>query len=132
MGGNYALIINDLTSKGVEGKSGELEVLHAEGDADDGDAQQEPDTQVAQADPDAAAQQPDHVEDNGQAAGVVPGLPRGATERPQGQHTQLHRLQPERDADDGDHQQQAADKIFHCNEDAAEQQPDDVSKTAHG
>ena len=49
------------------------------------------------------------------------------SERPDGQHTQLHALQAKRYADDGYHQHQSGNEILQGSVQPAKDNPDDVS-----
>ena len=99
----------------------------SKGDANDGDAENEAVENMGEPDPDAAHEEPQHVHEYAQTAGLrwLPLYFRA--ERPDGQHTQLHALQTEWDADDGYHQHQSGDEVFQGNVQPAKDNPDDVS-----
>ena len=81
---------------------GELEVLLAEGDADDGDVEQHSEEEVRQHDADASEEEPQHIHQGVEASRLAFRLLDLFPERPQSQRTQFEDLHPEGDADDGD------------------------------
>lgn len=89
------------TAEGGEGDVGELEVLLAEGDADDGDVEQHPEEEVRQHDADAAEEEPQNVHQGVEASRFAFRFLDLFTEWPQSQHAQLEYLHAEGDADDG-------------------------------
>ena len=110
----------------------QLEMLHAPGEADDGDGEEDAEGQVCQGDPDAEEYQPDQVHDRGKAAAGHLRSPHFAAKRPEGQHAQLHGLKPKGDADDGQHQDKTCREIFDGYGEASEDKPDEVAEDLHG
>ena len=99
----------------------------SEGYANDGDAENEAVENMGEPDPNAAHEEPQHIHEYAQTTWLW-WLPlHFRAERPDGQHTQLHALQTEGDADDGYHQNQAGDEIFQGNVQPAKDNPDDIS-----
>lgn len=107
----------DALPERCQGQGGHLEMLHAEGYADDRDAQQEPEAQVRKADPDASDEDPDDVHDERQASPAVALVHDTATEGPQRQYRQFQGLQPEGYADDRYHHHQAGYQILDTRQD---------------
>lgn len=103
-------------------------MLSAERNTNNRDAQQQPEKQVSQADPEASDEDPDHVHDQAQATARIAVVRHPAAERPKSQHPQLQCLQPERDTDYRNHQQQAGYQIFHRGKQSAADKPDDISQ----
>ncbi len=99
----------------------------AEGDADDGDVEEEPEAEMGQTNPEAADEEPQHVHEEVQTACLLRLMLDMGAEGPEGEYAQLDGLQAEGDADDGDEQEQSAQKILDGNLYAAEEYPDDVS-----
>ena len=105
---------------------GELEVLLAEGDADDGDIEQAAEEYVREPYPDAADEEPQDIHSGVQTAagGLLLHL---RAKGPQSQESELQRLQTEGDSDDGDHHSQAGHKIFNGDFNAAKHKPNDIA-----
>ena len=98
-----------------------------EGDANDGDAENDAVEGMGEPNPNAANKEPKHIHEYAQATWLR-GLPLHLrAERPDGQHTQLHALQTKRYSDDGNHQNQTSYEILQGNVQPAEDNPDDVS-----
>lgn len=74
-------------------------MLSAERNADNRDAQQQPEKQMCQADPKATDEDPDHIHDQAKATTGIAVVRHLAAEGPESEHSQLQRLQPERDSD---------------------------------
>ena len=96
-------------------------------DADDGDAEQQAVEDVGETDPDAANEEPQHVHEHAQTAGLRLLPLHLRTERPDGQYAQLHALQTKRDADDGYHQYQSCDEILNGSMQTAKDQPNYIA-----
>ena len=103
----------------------------SEGYANDGDAENEAVENMGKPDPDAAHEEPQHIHEYAQTAGLR-WLPlHFRTKRPNGQHTQFHALQTKGDADDCYHQHQARNEIFQSDVQPAKYNPDDVPYSLH-
>ena len=113
--------------KGWQSQPGQPEVHLSERDADDGDAEYETVEDVGEPNPDSADEEPQHIHENAQAAWLRLSPFHFSTERPDGQHSELHALHAERYADDGYHQYQSCDEILQGYVQASEYDPDDVS-----
>ncbi len=74
---------------------------------------------------------PDHVEDHPQDAIRVLELDDLFAEWGKGRETQLDRLDAERNPDQGQAQDQAANDVAQSREEATEDQPDDVAEKRH-
>ena len=109
--------------EGEEGEAGYLEVLQTEGDADDGDAEQGTDNDVGKGDFYPAAEDPDNVQHQVNAAGLAVAEDGGFAERAEREDADFHQLEAEGDADNGDAKQQSCNDIAHADEEAAEQEP---------
>lgn len=122
----------DLLAEWDEGNLHELEVLSGEGDADDGDGEDDAEDEVQDGDVGAAEADPEDVHEDGQAAGLI-GLEADVpAERKKRKARYLHGLQPKRNSYDGDHKYKAADEVEHGEDDAPEQKPENVSECRHG
>ena len=94
--------------------------------ANDGDAEQQAVEDVGETDPDASNEEPQHIHEHTQTARLRLLPLHLRAERPDGQHSQFHALQAERDADDGYHQNQSGDEILNGSMQPAKDQPDNV------
>lgn len=105
---------------------GELEVLLAEGDANDGDIEQAAEEYVSEPYPNTADEEPQDIHSRVQTAagGLLPHL---RAKGPQGQQAELQRLQTEGDSNDGDHHGETGDEIFNGDFDAAKHKPNDIA-----
>ena len=99
----------------------------SEGNADDGDVEDDTVEDVGEPYPDAAYDEPQHIHEHAQAARLRLLPLHFWAERPDGQYTQLHALQAEGNADDGYHQNQSGNEILQGNVQPAKYNPDDVS-----
>ena len=95
--------------------------------ANDGDAENEAVEDMGKPNPDATHEEPQHIHEYAQTTWLWWFPLHFRAERPDGQHAQLHALQAEGDADDGDHQNQSGDEILNGNVQPAKDNPDDVS-----
>lgn len=122
--------IYNLSSERREGDIGQFEMLLAEGDADDGDVEEQSEEDMGEPDPHASHEEPDDVHQGVEAStgGLLHDL---RAKGPQGKHAQFQRLQSEGDADDGDHHRQTAYDILEGDLYAAEYEPNDISKEFH-
>ena len=131
-GGNPPLhFLLDFLAEGNEGGEDHLEVLEAPGDAYDGDAEEEAEEQVEEGDLPPACQDPDQVHRHGNAAGFIGPVNEFVPERPEGVPPQFEELDAERDADKGDAHHESDQKVEQGDEQAAEQQPQKISKGSH-
>lgn len=124
------LRINFLAKRG-ERQAHEFEMLLCEWQADDRDRQQDPENQVGKSDPDAAHEDPDNVENGGQAARVAGNFAHMLPEREERHKPDLETLNAERDADNGYAERQSAKHIFQKNDKSTEDKPDNVSDQVH-
>ena len=81
-----------------------LERAHAEGDANDRDAQETPDDEVFECEPPAREDEPKHVADDAYPDSPCLGGDEDAAERPERITGELQRLLGKRQADDRDRQ----------------------------
>ena len=95
--------------------------------ANDGDAENEAVENMGEPDPDAAHEEPQHIHEYAQTAGLR-WLPLHlCAERPDGKHTQFYTLYAKWDADNGYHQNEASNEILQGNVQPTKDNPDDVS-----
>ena len=116
-------------AEGKEGEAGYLEVLQTEGDADDGDAEQGADNDVGKGNFYPAAEDPDDVQHEVNAAGLAVAEDGGFAEGAEREDADFHQLQAEGNADDGNAKQQSGNDISQPDEEAAEQEPKYVSES---
>ena len=104
----------------------ELEVLLAEGDADDGDIEQAAEEHVREPYPNTTDEEPQDIHARVQTAagGLLLHL---RAKRPQSQKSELQRLQTEGDSDDGDHHGKTCHEILNGDFNAAKHKPNNVS-----
>ena len=102
-------------------------MLHAEGDADDGDAEDYPEEYVRQEYPYPADKEPDDIHQKGQTTAALWNIDNLAAERPQCQHAEFQGLQPERDTDYRNEQSHAGNEVLNGDEQSAEDYPDNIS-----
>ena len=95
-------------------------MLAAKGNADNREAEQEAETEVREANPEAADANPEDVHHEREASAAIPIVCHRPSERPEGEDTELQRLQPERNADNRDHQDEARHEILGCCEQSTE------------
>jgi dipeptidyl aminopeptidase/acylaminoacyl peptidase len=124
----------DRLTEGKEAEDGELEVLKREGEPDDGDRVPRGEHDVGRKNPDPRDDDPEQVHHEAERA-----APRGRRllhdvlpEREEAEPGELEALKPERDADHGEAEQQAAEEVLEPDEEAAEDDPDDVEEEPHG
>jgi hypothetical protein len=115
-----------LLAKWGQGQACELEVLTAERDTDDGDAQQKAERKVGKANPDAAQYNPKDVHDKAQSSARLGCGLHALAERAEGKKTYLQGLDTERNADDGDHHAYTGHDVFHSGHYTAQHQPENV------
>ena len=99
----------------------------AKGDANDGDAEQEAVEEMGETNDDAAYDEPQHIHEDAQTAGLRWHPFHVFAEGPDGEYAELYALQAEGDADDGDHQKHAGDEILQGYVKTAKYEPDDVT-----
>ena len=119
-------------SKGEDRADGHLEVLHAPGDAHDGDAEQQAEDQVEDGDLPPAEQDPDEVHHHRHAARLVGTVHQLMAERPEGVGPQFEKLDAKGDADDGDAQHEPHDVVNQGDDESAQDEPEDVAEELHG
>ena len=98
-----------------------------EGDANDGDAENEAVENMGEPNPDATHEEPQHIHEYAQTAWLRWFPLHLCTERPDGQHTKFHALQAEWNADDSYHQNKSGNEILQGNMQPTEDNPDNVS-----
>ena len=105
---------------------GELEVLLAEGDADDGDIEQASEEHVREPYPNTTNEEPQDIHSGVQTAagGLLLHL---RAKGPQSKESELQRLQTKGDSDDGDHHGETCHEIFDGDFDAAKHKPNDIA-----
>ena len=104
-------------------QKGHLEVLQAERDAYDGDAEYDAEPHVQNGDFDATADNPDDVHQNRQATGVIRSRYDVVSERPESKSCHLEKLQSEWNTDDGQAEQQSHNSVIETDQNASEQHP---------
>ena len=114
--------------EGEEGQTGQLEALQPQGDAHDGHAVHQADGHGAEKQLPAEQQDPHHIHQAG--AGAAPALDFFA-EGGQHQARDFEALHPEGDPDDSDAAQEAGERPHNAQNQAAEQQPKNISKYVH-
>ena len=116
--------------EGEEGQLGHREVLEAERDAQDGQAQQHAEQHMGDREPEPADDDPDDVHD---ALGepVAGRLLQFPSERPHDVAGQLEGLDAERDADDRETRQQARQQVGDAEPHAAQHEPQHVADGLH-
>ena len=118
-------------AKGEESQGDEFNVLFGEGDAYDGDGEDDGRQEMGQGDPPAKKQQPDDVEEDAQGAVGVFAFDDFLAEGSERSNTDLDRLDAERNADNGHAEQEPAENIAHGGHQPAEDQPDDIAECGH-
>ena len=119
--------LSDFFSEGEDGADGHFEVLEAEGNAHDSDAEDDAEEQVQERHLPPSAENPDEIHHNGKASRLIWPVHQFVTERPQRVRAQLEQLHTERNAHDGDAQQQSHDIVDEGDDYAAQDKPEDVS-----
>ena len=99
--------------------------------ANDGNSQQNAKKQVRQGNPDAAYYDPDHVENGGEAARIARHVPNFAAKRHQAHQADFEALHPKWNAYDGDAEDKTRDHVLDKDDQAAKNEPDDVSYEVH-
>lgn len=122
----YTIYLHNLPSEGSQGDMGELEVLFAEGDANNGDIEQASEEHVREPNPNTADEEPENVHCGVQTAagGLLLHL---RAKGPQSQESELQRLQTEGDSDDGDHHCHAGHEILNGDFNAAKHKPNNIA-----
>ncbi len=118
----------DLCAERPERELGHFERLDAERNADDGDAVEHACTQIAERHP-AADQH--HPQDVGQGRADSAAVLHGFAKRRQGESRHLERLNAERDADDGDAQNQSHQCPSDCDGQSTKNDPQDIAENSH-
>ena len=106
-------------------------MLQAERDADDGQAACDAETQMEQGDLDPSAKYPDDVHPDSETSGIIRSGGHFMSERPECEPCYLEQLQSERDADDGDAEQQSHHSIVEAYYDASKEEPEYVTDEFH-
>ena len=123
--------LQNVVTEGGDGQAGQFEMLHAERDTDDGDAEDYPEKEMGQEYPYSPYEEPDDIHEEGKTTATLRDVYHLAAERPEGQHSEFQGLYSERYSDDRDKQADTGYKVFQCDEETAEQDPDDISKNFH-
>jgi hypothetical protein len=120
-------------------QAGQFQVLHSEGDADDGEGTGDGRAHMAQRQPQAGEHEPQHIAHRAQRAGAHVALPRQQLAADgllaEGEERELAdhegRTGPG-NAHDGDEGQQPEQPPAQAHEGAAEDEPEEVADAAHG
>lgn len=107
-------------------------MLEPEGDTDDRDAEDETADYMDEGDFPPAEKDPDEVHDGGKAAGLAGAVDQLAPEGPEGVAAQLEELDSERNADDSYAHQQPYNDVDGGDQEAAQDEPGEVSEELHG
>lgn len=102
-------------------------MLPAPGNTDNGNAEQQAEKKVGKRYPNTAYQDPDDVENSGQATCLPRHFPYLPPERQQCKQAYLKTLQAKWNTNNGETKQQAAHHILHKGDESAENKPDDVT-----
>ena len=124
---SYSYVLFYCFAERKQGGYDHLEVLHAEGDTDDGDAQDDAEEKMDQGDLPPAGQNPDDVHDGRQAAGLFRLVYDLMTEGPEGIGSELEELHAERDAYDCDAQPDAHAIVYQRYKEAVEDNPEYIA-----
>lgn len=120
-----------LLPKGSEGEAGELEMLLAEGNADDGDAEEQAEENVHEPRPKAAENNPEDIEGKADAAGWLIGRSDVGTKGEEAEKPDLEGLQREGDADNGAGESEAAGEVADGGFESAEDPPEEIAEEFH-
>ena len=120
-----------LLSERKDRGEGHFEVLEAEGDAHDGDAEKEAEGKVEEGYLPPAEEDPDEVHHGRYTAGLVGAIDKFMAERPEGIGSQHEELDAEGYADDGDAHQKAHDEVDEGDNDSTQNQPEDITEKFH-
>jgi hypothetical protein len=121
-----------ISAKGGQGETGQFEMLHAPGNSNNGDAEQEAKNNVKESNPQAGDQQPDYIQEAVEASGQFPFInSESAAKRPEAKRADLDQLKTKWDPYDGDHHGKSPQKISYSGGQSAEQKPDQVAKKIH-
>ena len=104
----------------------QFEMLHAERNANNRDAEEHSEYQMRETDPYPTHEYPNDIHQYTEAAAVTGTTAHLPAKGAKSQHRQLQGLKTERNADDGDHQQQAGNNIFHADQKSAANQPNNI------
>lgn len=91
----------DLLAEGRKAEAHQLKMLAGKRNADDGDSQQQPESQVRQSNPDTANKYPDNIEDGRKTTRLTGYLSHLPAKRQQRKQPDFETLQAEGDADNG-------------------------------
>jgi hypothetical protein len=106
-------------------------MLHAEGNADNGDAKEESEKQVGQGDPYTAAENPKDVHQRRKTTARPLRLMKFHPKGSDCYKCELKALKSERDADDRNAEDQSPDEIFEENQKSAKDNPDNIADEFH-
>lgn len=101
--GGSESVVHDQMPEGHKGQFHQFEVLVPERDADDGDPKQQAKKQMGKRNGQPADEEPDDVHQQREASRGTGAGNHFLPERPQRHFRQFERLQPEGNADDGNH-----------------------------
>ena len=121
----------DFFAKRKYGTEGHLEVLESPGDAHYGDAEDEAAHKVDNGYLPPATEHPDEVHHHRHAARLIGPVNQFVAKWPEGVGPQLEKLHAEGYADDGYAHQQADDVVYHGDDDATKDKPEDVADEFH-
>ena len=106
-----------------QGEEGDLEMLDAERDADDGDAADEAENEMGRGNLPPPDKDPEDVHTDAQTTCRILSLDDFRAERPEGEDAEFPKLTAERDADDGDAEKQPGQEISERDKKSAQHEP---------
>ncbi len=101
------------------------------GQADDRKAKQDTEDKMGDGKPESRDEQPDKVEQQGEAAREFIVDLKGTSEGPQAKETDLDQLESEGDANDGEHHHESTPYVADRGGKTTEDQPDDIAEEVH-
>ena len=118
------VFLYNVVTERCDGQTGQFEMLHAEGDSDDGDAEDYPEKEMRQKYPYSPDEEPDDIHEEGKTTATLRDVNNLTAERPEGEHSEFQSLYPKRYSDDRDKQADTGYKVFQRDEETAEQDPE--------
>lgn len=128
---NFLPRLLDFFAEREDGGNGQSEMLQTPGDADEGDAENQPAPQMEEGDLPPATQDPQKVHHDSQASLLLRTAYQFVPEGPQGISAKLEQLNSEGNADKGKTHQQTGEVIKDGNDNPAQNKPKDVSNSFH-
>jgi hypothetical protein len=117
----------NLFPEGKERGRDHLEVLTAERNSDDGDAEDQATDDMDQSDLPPSCKDPDYVHYDRKATGLLRSVDQFVAERPEGIGPDLKQLNPERNSDYSQTHKKSDDVIDNSDDKASEKEPYDIS-----